>query len=304
MGSDESHFNISVGSGGQLHGFRYTEMLGDGDAKTHSRLLQEDLYDGRPIEKLECVNHVTKRMGTALRNLVEKGKAMGEPIGGRGKLTDVRIKELTNYYGKAVKDNSGDLDAMQCAVWASFFHTISNDKTHNHDFCPKGSSSWCFFQRAIADSVPPRPHRRPLPASVVQALKPVYQRLGDPQLLRRCLAGKTQNSNESFHSVLWSMCPKEKWSNLRTVDTALAIAIQRFNKGSTALLDMMLELELVAGTALEDYATKEDTTRVVRATRKTSAKEKERRKRIEAVKRQEQQERREREGEVYGAGQF
>ncbi|KAL8563508.1 hypothetical protein ACOMHN_066175 [Nucella lapillus] len=56
----------------QLHGFRYTEMLGDGDAKTHSRLLQEDPYDGRPIEKLECVNHVTKRMGTALRNLVKK----------------------------------------------------------------------------------------------------------------------------------------------------------------------------------------------------------------------------------------
>ena len=85
------------------------------------------------------------------------------------------------------------------------------------------------------------------------------------------------------------------------MDTALAIAIQRFNKGSTVLLDMMLELELVAGTVLEDYATKEDTARVVRATWKTSAKEKER---IEAVKRQEQQERREREGEVYGAGQF
>ena len=82
------------------------------------------------------------------------------------------------------------------------------------------------------------------------------------------------------------------------MDTALAIAIQRFNKGSTALLDMMLELELVAGTVLEDYATKEDTARVVRATWKTSAKEKERRKRIEAVKRQEQQERRECEGEV------
>ena len=99
------------------------------------------------------------------------------------------------------------------------------------------------------------------------------------------------------------------------MDTALAIAIQHFNKGSTALLDMMLELELVAGTVLEDYATKEDTARVVtatkedtarvvRATWKTSAKEKERRKRTEAVKRQEQQERREREGEVYGAGRF
>ena len=67
----------------ELHGFRYTEMPGDGDAKTHSRLLQ-DPCDGRPIEKLECVDHVTKRMRTALRNLVEKGKAQGQPTGGRG----------------------------------------------------------------------------------------------------------------------------------------------------------------------------------------------------------------------------
>ena len=59
-------------------------MLGGGDAKTHTRLLQEDSYDGRSIEKLECVNHVTMQMGTALRNLVEKGKAQGEPTGGRG----------------------------------------------------------------------------------------------------------------------------------------------------------------------------------------------------------------------------
>ena len=110
----------------------------------------------------------------------------------------------------------------------------------------------------------------------------------------------------SWSCSAWTVasCQLNGYQNLRTVDTALAIAIQRFNKGSTALLDMMLELELVAGTVLEDYATKEDTARVVRATWKTSAKEKERRKRIEAVKRQEQQEGREREGEVYGAGQF
>ena len=89
----EHHMLVSsLGDGGavimfkrsiELHGFRYTEMLGDGDAKTHSRLLQ-DPYDGRPIEKLECVNHVTMRMGTAPRNLVEKGKVQGQPTGGRG----------------------------------------------------------------------------------------------------------------------------------------------------------------------------------------------------------------------------
>ncbi|KAL8602436.1 hypothetical protein ACOMHN_063138 [Nucella lapillus] len=204
----------------QLHGFRYTEMLGDGDTKTHSRLLQEDPYDERPIKKLK------------------------RPI-------------LVVF-----------LPASHC-------------KQH-----------------------PSPPHKRSLPASVAQALKPIYERLGDPQLLRRCLAGKTQNSNESFHSVLWSLCPKERWGNLRTVDTALAIAVQRFNKGASALQDVMLELELVTGSTVEDFALKEDTARVRKATKKSSDKEKEKRKKMDTVRRREQQERREREGEVYRPGQF
>lgn len=104
-----------------LHGFRYTSMLGDGDAKTHSRLVADDPYGGHQIDKLECINHVTKRKATALRNLVAKMRAQGEPIGGKGKLTELRIKQLTNYYGRAIKDNSDDLEKMQEAVWASFF---------------------------------------------------------------------------------------------------------------------------------------------------------------------------------------
>ena len=91
---------------------------------------------------------------------------------------------------------------------------------------------------------------------------------------------------------------------MRTVDAGLAVAVQRFNKGSTALLDMMLELELMVGPILEEFAGKEGTVRVVSSTRKSSSKERERRKRIDTAKRVEQQQRREQEGEVYGAGQF
>ena len=101
-------------------------------------------------------------------------------------------------------------------------------------FAPLVFSHGVFFQRAQAENVAPRPHSKSLPPEVAEALDPVFERLGDPQLLRRCLAGKTQNSNECFHSLLWSMCPKERWASLRTVDTALGISVQRFNKGSTA----------------------------------------------------------------------
>ena len=99
-------------------------MLGDGDAKSHAKLLEDDPYNGTLVTNMECVNHVTKRMGTALRTLVEKRKAQKLSIGGRGKLTDDRIKLLTSYYGKAIKTNVGDLKVMEEAVWESFFpHT-------------------------------------------------------------------------------------------------------------------------------------------------------------------------------------
>ena len=58
------------------------------------------------------------------------------------------------------------------------------------------------------------------------------------------------------------MCPKERRGNLHTVDTALSVAVQRFNKGSTALMDMALGLKLGAGLSMEQYVEKENSSRV------------------------------------------
>ena len=60
----------------QLHNFQYMEMLGDGDGKAHGKVNGLHPYGPEAsIKKIECVNHVTKRMGTALRTLVEKRKS-------------------------------------------------------------------------------------------------------------------------------------------------------------------------------------------------------------------------------------
>ena len=235
-------------------------------------------YDGCPIEKLECVNHVIKCMGTALRNLVQS-KMAGQSISVKGKLTYHCIKKLTKNYGKAIKGNAKDLTSMQNAVWASFLHSLSIKESHNQSLCPQGSNSGCFFQHAENDSVPSLGHPHPLLPEVTEATMPIYQRFGDPQLLSRRLEGQPQNSNESLHSLLWDLCPIECWSNLRTVD-ALSIAVRHFNKGSAALLDVLFELELMVKPSLQQNALKEDTARVVSATRKSSVKERERRKRI------------------------
>ena len=51
---------------------RYKYIVSDGDSKTFSQLTQEKVYGEDPedqVEKLDCVGHVQKRLGTALRNL-------------------------------------------------------------------------------------------------------------------------------------------------------------------------------------------------------------------------------------------
>ena len=54
---------------------RFKNLISDGDSKTHSLLLQEQPYGpetDHQVEKMDCVGHVQKRMGTALRNLKQQ----------------------------------------------------------------------------------------------------------------------------------------------------------------------------------------------------------------------------------------
>ena len=65
-----------------------------------------------PIQKLDCVGHVQKQLGTAHRNLktIYRGQKLsdGKTIGGKGRLTDKLIDTLNNYYGMAIRKNKGD----------------------------------------------------------------------------------------------------------------------------------------------------------------------------------------------------
>jgi len=67
----------------------------------------EALKDLYCVEKEECVGHVQKRMGSALRNYTQdnKGKKLadGKPVGGKGRLTDKVVDKMQNYYGKCSK---------------------------------------------------------------------------------------------------------------------------------------------------------------------------------------------------------
>lgn len=112
---------------------RYKYYLGDGDSKGFQSVTSSKPYgDGFKIEKPECVGHVHKRMGGQLRRLRKeiKGNVLsdGLKIGGKkGRLTDLVIDSLQNYYGLAIRRNKNYLNKMTKDIWSIHYHKTSTN---------------------------------------------------------------------------------------------------------------------------------------------------------------------------------
>ncbi|GFX68091.1 uncharacterized protein TNCV_921921 [Trichonephila clavipes] len=135
-----------------LHNARYITYLGDGDCKAFDAVKKKNIYGNEyPIEKLECIGHVMKRMGTRLRRLKAqlKGQILsdGKCLSGKNRLTEHEIDNLQSYYGSAIRRNHSSVQNMRQAIWAIFLHKLSTDEYPQHGFCPIGEDSWCGFKR-------------------------------------------------------------------------------------------------------------------------------------------------------------
>ena len=90
----------------ELHKVRYLQYIGDGDTASFSQVCELKPYGELIPEKLECVGHIKKRLGTRLRKLRNdlKGKKLedGKSISGRGRLTEKAINVLQTYFGMAI----------------------------------------------------------------------------------------------------------------------------------------------------------------------------------------------------------
>lgn len=72
----------------EKYGLRYTTVLLDGDSHTFLALLAAKVYGYIKIAKADCINHVQKRLFTALQNAMAKFRGHGaESLSSRGKLT-------------------------------------------------------------------------------------------------------------------------------------------------------------------------------------------------------------------------
>ncbi|GFY14864.1 uncharacterized protein TNCV_234141 [Trichonephila clavipes] len=175
--SDECSANYFGNSGGM-------------EVEAYKAVLESKPYKDVNIEKLECVGHVEKRMGTRLRalKLKLKGKKLEDKksLGDRNRWTDAEIDKLQRYYGLAIRNNSGNLSPMKQAIWAIFFHKISTDLNPHHGLCPLGDDSWCEYNRSKLKG-DAYEHKHNLPIAIMHCIKKVFRDLSSPELLSRCL---------------------------------------------------------------------------------------------------------------------
>ncbi|GFU63451.1 uncharacterized protein TNCV_44971 [Trichonephila clavipes] len=151
-----------------------------------------------------------------------------------------------SYYGSAIRRNHSSVQNMRQAIWAIFLHKLSTDEYPQHGFCPIGEDSWCGFKKAEASGKSYK-HKNSLPVAVVEAMRPIFRDLSHPDLLKKCLHGKTQNPNESFHNVVWSRVPKATFVQIETLSLGVYDAVCSFNDGNVSKLKMLQKMGVEPG---------------------------------------------------------
>ena len=119
-------FNRSISK----HDLIYHEYLGDGDNSSYKEVVDSKPYVDYSIipEKLECVGHIQKRLGTRLRTKFKDYKCTATRLSDAGKLTEKTINSMQNSYGKSIRRNSNELYTITKAETILWYCTefISN----------------------------------------------------------------------------------------------------------------------------------------------------------------------------------
>ncbi|GFW64388.1 uncharacterized protein TNCV_274121 [Trichonephila clavipes] len=173
-------------------------------------LQKAKVYGDTEVEKLECVGHVQKAMGTRLRNILKMSKGIklsdGKNISGRGRLTLKEVDSIQHYYGLAIRKNLSSVEDMKRAIWAIYFHKLSTEDNPQHALCPL-----------------------------------------EKDLLKKCLHGGTQNPNESFNKCIWERIPKTVFVGIETLKFGVTDAVICFNDGYVSRIKVFEALGIKPG---------------------------------------------------------
>ncbi|GFW66982.1 protein C15orf41 homolog [Trichonephila clavipes] len=234
----------------QRYDVRYTKYIGDGDSKAFDNIIKNKGYgDNCTITKLECMDYVMKWRGSRLQRFITKMRCQklsdGKALCGKNRLTEATIDQLQTY-GLAIQRNLSSVKDVRQVIWAIFVHKISTDKNPQHGFCPSGPDTWCHYKKAQLENKVYH-HKHKLLVAVVEAMRPIFRDLSDPELMKKCLHGSTQNPNESINNVILSCVPKKTLVHIKTLSFGTYDAIASFNKGNATKLDILKKLNIEPG---------------------------------------------------------
>lgn len=167
-----------------------------------------------------------------LRRTVKTPLADGLKLTGQKHLTELAVKKLQIFYGLAIRRNLKNLAATKQAVWALYFHVMSSNEKPTHQLCPNYDLTWCKYNIAQKkNEVYDHTTHFHLPSIIMNELRPTFKALSNPDLLSKCLEGKTQNPNESLNNVIWSRVPKRTFVSLDPLNFGVFDAVLSYNDG-------------------------------------------------------------------------
>jgi hypothetical protein len=293
------------------YGVRYLDYLGDGDSRAFKSVSEAKPYGDCAIKKLECIGHIQKRMGTRLRALRAMKSVLedGKPLTGKNRLTLEAVSNLQLYYGLAIRRNHHSVEQMKKAIWSTYLHVCATDtSTEKHAFCPQDpATTWCKYVKAQSENITYKHAEHfHLPVVVMRHLKPVYKDLTDSRLLEKCLAGKTQNPNESLNNCIWSVLPKQIFVALKTLKFGVFEAVSKFNRGNITKCELFTKIGLDPGKNLILVMKKLDVARISKSEKYIEEIQKKLRRKRESVRRKLEDRYEEEEGvdPSYASGQF
>ena len=189
---------------------------------------------------------------------------------------------------------------MQNDIKAVLYHSCNVPEKTRHQYCPSGKDSWCQFKRAERFDNKDY-HLDPV---FLELLEPVFKRLSEQSLLRRCLPGFSQNSNESINSLVWMRAPKHKYHGPQRVEMAAMGAVIQFNEGASGKHLVMEKAGIAHGELSVIGSSQKDKKRVKHSKLKASKKQKKARKKIIQAKKKAEEEWKSQEGTTYSSEQF
>ena len=146
-----------------------------------------------------------------------------------------------------------------------------------HIYCPKHSGTWCkYWQEKLYGNGSYDDNSR-LPSVFREELRPLFDRLSNPELLGHCYKGLTQNQNESINSVLWSLCNKRTFCSFNTLSLCVTESILKFNYGASTRISLLKEMGCGIGLNVTSAIEREDKLRISHAQQKISIERRSRR---------------------------